>query len=126
MRLMRAEVETSPAPRPRAGHLEQLMRQCQSDLERQWLQFLEDSDLRLPSKAQVFIDACHTRPDFLYEESLTAIYVDGHHHDYPERKARDETQTGQMEDQGYMVIRFGHTDDWEEIVRRYPNVFGRM
>ncbi len=29
-----------------------------------------------------------------------------------------------MEDLGYVVIRFGHTQDWEEIVRNYPYVFG--
>jgi hypothetical protein len=29
-----------------------------------------------------------------------------------------------MEDLGYMVIRFGHEDDWSEIVDRYPYVFG--
>jgi hypothetical protein len=29
-----------------------------------------------------------------------------------------------MEDLGYMVIRFGHTDDWEKVVRDHPYVFG--
>ena len=29
-----------------------------------------------------------------------------------------------MEDLGYMVIRFGHRDDWEKIVVEYPYVFG--
>jgi len=31
-----------------------------------------------------------------------------------------------MEDLGYLVIRFGHQDEWEEIVSRHPNIFGRM
>jgi hypothetical protein len=25
---------------------------------------------------------------------------------------------------GYMVIRFGHQDDWDEIIDQYPYVFG--
>jgi hypothetical protein len=31
-----------------------------------------------------------------------------------------------MEDFGYTVIRFGHDDDWTEIINRYPHVFGRV
>jgi hypothetical protein len=29
-----------------------------------------------------------------------------------------------MEDLGYMVIRFGHQDDWEKMVGEYPYIFG--
>ncbi len=29
-----------------------------------------------------------------------------------------------MEDLGYMVIRFGHQDDWTATVAEYPYVFG--
>jgi hypothetical protein len=29
-----------------------------------------------------------------------------------------------MEDLGYMVIRFGHHDDWSATVAQYPYVFG--
>ena len=71
MQLARAHVESSPAALPRAEDMARLMRQCQSDLERHWLAFLEARGLRLPSKAQVFIEACGTRPDFLYEECQT-------------------------------------------------------
>jgi hypothetical protein len=31
-----------------------------------------------------------------------------------------------MEDAGYLVVRFGHTDDWGQIVGKHPNVFGRV
>ena len=39
-------------------------------------------------KAQPLIEACTTRPDFIYESggTLAAIYVDGLQHDYPENK----------------------------------------
>jgi hypothetical protein len=30
-----------------------------------------------------------------------------------------------LEDLGYMVIRFTHTDDWDKIIATYPNVFGK-
>jgi len=126
LQLARAEVAVSPAALPRAEHLARLKRQCQSDLEQQWLDFLEENELRLPSHAQVFIEKCRTRPDFLYEDHLTAIYVDGPHHDYPERQERDRQQTALMEDSGYVVLHFAHTDDWRSIIDEHPNVFGRI
>ncbi len=38
--------------------------------------------------------------------------------------ARDAAQEEAMEDLGYMVIRFGHQDDWTATVAEYPYVFG--
>ena len=53
-----------------------------------------------------------------------AIYVDGPQHDYHDRQSRDQQQTTCMEDAGWTVIRFGHADNWEKILGRYPNIFG--
>ena len=44
---------------------------------------------------------------------------------FPERQARDNLQVEQMEDRGYTVIRFGHEENWESIIAKYPNIFGR-
>ena len=121
-----ARLESSPGPLPRAEHLTRLTRQCASDLERAWLQFLEDHDLALPAKAQTLVEACGTRPDFLYHPAQVAVYVDGPHHDYPDRQKRDQAQTECMENLGYVVVRFGHKDDWESIVKRFPETFGRI
>jgi len=126
MELTKVKVVTSPVSHPRAQHMEALTRQCESSLERSWLKFLEDKGLRLPSRAQHYLEECGTRPDFIYDENQTAIYIDGPHHDYPERRERDKQQTECMEDLGYLVIRFGHQDEWEEIVSKHPNIFGRM
>ena len=63
-----ATVEASPTEKPRSEHLKGLMNLAGSELERQWLLFLEEHKYRLPSKAQVLIGACKTRPDFLYEK----------------------------------------------------------
>jgi ATP-dependent helicase YprA (DUF1998 family) len=125
LRLSKAQVESSPAPRPRAEHLSRLLRQCQSELERDWLNFLEARGLHLPAAAQAFIEACGTRPDFLYDACQTVVYIDGPHHDYPERQRRDQIQTECLEDYGYTVIRFGQRDTWEELIKRHPNIFGR-
>ena len=77
MGLKDARVSTSPVELPRTEHLRRLLNQAGSGLEKEWLSFLDDRDLNLPSKAQVFMDNCKTRPDFLYEDIYTLIYVDG-------------------------------------------------
>ncbi|WP_322489066.1 DUF559 domain-containing protein [Chloroflexus sp.] len=78
----------------------------------------------MPSHAQFLIAACQTRPDFVYRDEQVAVYIDGPHHLFPERAARDAAQQACLEDMGYTVIRFGHTDDWQAIVAQYPFVFG--
>ena len=115
----------SPVVASRKTHLEELLRLSGSELERQWLRQIDRRQYRLPSKAQCLIENCQTRPDFLYDEFQTAIYIDGPHHDFPERQARDNLQVELMEDRGYTVIRFGHRDNWETIIAKYPNIFGK-
>jgi ATP-dependent helicase YprA (DUF1998 family) len=119
-----ATVSASPVAAPRAEHLQGLLNLCDSDLEREWLHWLDEHGYRLPSKAQPMIESCHTRPDFLYEEALTAVYIDGPHHQFPERQARDQAQTTCMEDMGYSVIRFKTATEWTDVTRRNPSVFG--
>jgi ATP-dependent helicase YprA (DUF1998 family) len=123
--LAEAHVVAGPTEKPRSEHLEQLMRQTDSELERKWLRYLEKHQLHLPTHAQRLIESCGTRPDFYYEESMVAIYVDGHYHEYPERRERDAAYTMCLEDRGYIVIRFGEEDDWASIIAEYPSIFGR-
>jgi very-short-patch-repair endonuclease len=121
-----ATVNASPVAAPRAEHLQGLLNLCDSDLEMEWLHWLDEQGVRLPSKAQALIEGCHTRPDFLYEDALAAIYVDGPHHQYADRQARDQIKTVCMEDTGYTVIRFGHREDWNSVAAQYPSVFGHI
>jgi ATP-dependent helicase YprA (DUF1998 family)/very-short-patch-repair endonuclease len=123
--LAACRVMASPGRQPRAEHVAQLERFCESELEREWLRMLELGNLHLPTKAQFLIEACQTRPDFLYDDALVAIYVDGPPHDFPDRQQRDRLATDRMEDLGYTVIRFRHRENWQDIVARYPHVFGR-
>lgn len=124
MELSSTVADISPSALSRAEHLKRLRNLCESDLEREWLDFLEQRNLNLPSHAQKLIESCHTRPDFLYEKDCAAIYVDGSHHFFEERKQRDAKQAECMEDIGYTVIRFGLLNDWEQVLKKYPHVFG--
>ncbi len=123
-KLARAQVVVSPGTVPRAEHLERLGNQCQSSLEREWLEFLEKNQLALPTRAQVYMEGAGTRPDFVYDRQQAVVYVDGPHHEFPERQARDREQQSTLEDQGFLVLRFGLREDWQEIAVRFPSVFG--
>ncbi|HLG64836.1 MAG TPA: DEAD/DEAH box helicase [Ktedonosporobacter sp.] len=125
LRLAGSHVVASSTATPRPQHLEQLQRLTDSSLEQQWLAYLQERGHRLPTKAQQLIPQCQTRPDFCYEDEYVAIYIDGPYHDFPERQARDAAAKECLEDLGYLVIRFGHQDDWDAIIASYPNIFGR-
>jgi ATP-dependent helicase YprA (DUF1998 family)/very-short-patch-repair endonuclease len=124
MALADATVAVSPANETRAEHLARLERQAGSELEKEWLRYVDHRGLRLPDRAQMLIEECSTRPDFYYEDGFTTVYVDGPHHKYPERAKRDVGQTGLLEECGYRVLRFGIEDDWDSLVEKCRSVFG--
>ncbi len=121
-----ASLRISPSSLSWQEHLTNLKEKCDSGLEKRWLDFLVQYDLRLPSSAQKLITECSTRPDFIYEESFVVVYIDGPPHDYPHRQERDALKTAQLEDLGYQVIRFGHLDDWLSIVKEHEDIFGKV
>ncbi len=124
--LKNASVKQSPTKKSRGEHLAKLLSLCESDLERKWLNLLESKGLNLPTHAQKRIQSCGTKPDFFYENHSLAIYVDGPHHEFPDRQQRDKDQEKKMRATGYSVLRFGRFDNWEDLIRKYPNIFGSL
>jgi ATP-dependent helicase YprA (DUF1998 family)/very-short-patch-repair endonuclease len=124
IKLVNAHIESSPSSISRQDHLAMLTRFIVSTLEQEWLDFINRNDCRLPSRAQVLIESCNTRPDFVYDDYQTVIYIDGPYHEYPQRQARDKEQMDKLEDEGYLVIRFGHQDNWMSIIQNHPYIFG--
>jgi len=122
--LAKAKVDASPGALTRDEQFAQLQRLAGSTLERLWLKHLMDKGHSLPSDAQVLVKSAGTRPDFLFKKECVAIYVDGPHHEYPEREKRDAEKTAAMEDLGYTVLRFHYEADWDGIIKKYPSVFG--
>ena len=111
--------------RSRAEALEALKKRCESNLEREWLDFLYQRSLRLPSHAQYRMENCHTVVDFYYETQATAIYIDGPVHDFPDRQERDEAQQECLENMGIEVVRFADHEQWQLQIDRYPDLFGK-
>ena len=126
LQLAGAEVKPAVGAGSPDDRLTQLLEQCESDLERKWLQHVAAAGLRLPDRAQHYIAACETRPDFIYERDgvFAAIYIDGAHHDNFERQAHDRDQTERMENEGYSVIRFSYSENWDTKLSEHKYVFG--
>jgi very-short-patch-repair endonuclease len=124
--LRSARVEASPATASRDEHLERLIRQAGSDLERRWLRFLSARGYRLPTDAGKLFEAAGTRPDFYYDGDMLAVYIDGPPHRFPDRATRDQAQQQRLEQLGYLVVRFQDDSEaaWEPIILKYPSVFG--
>jgi very-short-patch-repair endonuclease len=129
MDLKQARVESSPTPAARGDHMDQLLGKCESELERKWLSFMNNLELRLPSDAQVLIDEAATRVDFYYVIDggpEVAVYIDGPVHDMLDKKRVDAAQEEALRDSGIMTVRFRYDGDWDEVVRQYSGIFGEV
>ena len=124
-RLSKSICRPSGGTGSRAERLAALRKVCDSGLERRWLDLVDRLMLHPPSDAQYLIESCSTRPDFYYRDYNAAIYIDGPPHDEPAQQRDDEAITRRLIENGYIVIRFHHRDDWEEIFRQHPDIFGR-
>ena len=125
LQLAGSTVKASPVAADRAEHLRNLKALCESDLEREWLDFLEERNLHLPDGAQQLIEACDTRPDFVYRDKNVAIFVNGPVHDQPDVATKDVQITECLMDRGYTVIQIGYRQhDWTEIIAKHTYVFG--
>ena len=121
-RATRREVEG----RARAGDsFDELMNASVSTLEREWLWFLKDHGFRLPDRAQPYLEAFATCPDFAYEDKQTLIFIDGPHHKGNAQKTLDAAITSRLEDAGFTVIRFAtEKSAWPETMTRHAWLFG--
>ena len=127
--LLHGEVRVSPTSLERDVHLEQLKAMCESNLEREWLDFLSERNLLLPDVAQKVIPACNTRCDFYYRDRSVAVYIDGPHHDMPGAAAVDrETDDCLIMDLGLTVLRFRYDNkaEWEQICADHAYLFGKV
>lgn len=127
LQLADSTIKVSPTAVSPAIHLDELKRRCSSDLERDWLDFLDQHNLRLPDEAQKLIESCQTRPDFWYADTYTAVFIDGTPHDHEDIHRKDAEITDCLElNVGITVIRFHYQADWSAIAANYPNIFGKL
>ncbi len=119
------QVESSPRAMTREEHVARILRLCQSDLERRWIQFLAEGGWNLPSDAQYRLQKLRIQADFYYRDQQVVVFVDGPVHDTPERSAQDVAQVDALLDAGFpLVVRFHHASNWAAVLKQYPSVFG--
>lgn len=118
--------EASASYKPREDHLAGLRRVAESSLERRWLEAVEQGGYNMPTRGQHYVESANARPDFLYEDKVAVIYIDGPVHDFDDVQQRDTAAQTRLEEQGFYVLRFGSDPTiWGEIFAANPGVFGR-
>lgn len=105
--------------------LDNLAAASDNELEKQFIELLRSGDYALPTGAQELVAEANARPDFVYRTtSPVAIFIDGSVHDRQDVSERDAAAEERLFDAGWDVIRLRYDDEWLEIVRRRPDVFG--
>jgi serine/threonine protein kinase/superfamily II DNA/RNA helicase/very-short-patch-repair endonuclease len=110
----------------RTEQVEALKSQADSTLEQGFAQWLKDNGYRLPDAGQTTVTNAFARPDFIYRRPSgdVAVFVDGPVHDTETVAQRDADAEERLADDGWLVIRVRHDDDWGKIVEKFPTVFG--
>jgi ATP-dependent helicase YprA (DUF1998 family)/very-short-patch-repair endonuclease len=115
----------------RADQLERLTKACDSELEKKFLEMLEQHGLRLPDEAQQIVDGYYVRPDFAYHSDGVdvAVFIDGPIHDSEHQNEKDEQARMKLEDEaGWLVLRFHHGDvgdGWLKTLSDHSGIFGQ-
>ncbi len=113
-------------PRPPVdsdAYLRDLEARCQTEAERDFLRYLHRHRLRLPDEAQGSVGIA--RPDFVYHESYTCVFIDGSIHQYADIASRDARVRGRLATEGYTVIAFPNDPTtWPAIIAAHPGTFG--
>ncbi|HVU70597.1 MAG TPA: DUF1998 domain-containing protein, partial [Ktedonobacteraceae bacterium] len=92
-----------------------------SEVEELWLQELAERGLIGPLGVHRQVGAGGARPDFLFPGQVV-VYVDG---DDGRRQTRDQELVSQLENEGYMVIRFAARAHWDALFADYEEMFRR-
>ena len=125
LRFASGSTSVSASDVPRGEHADELLRQCDSDLERSWLRLLILGDYRLPDAAQPLLADAGCRPDFFYREQGVAVFIDGPVHDRDDKAADDAAVEARLLDTGYAFVRFHHGEDWHDAIRAREAIFGK-
>jgi very-short-patch-repair endonuclease len=129
-RLTAATVVVGAGGEDHAEQLQRLKDACDSDLERHFLDLLDQQGYRLPDDAQQIVDGYYVRPDFAYHTGgmAVAVFIDGPVHDGQYQQQKDEQARMKLEDEaGWLVLRFHHADadaGWLQAFSQQREVFG--
>ncbi len=126
LRLKDADALGTGRGESRTEQLTRLADESDTGLERDFLAWLKTNGLRLPDRAQIFVDEALARPDFVYFRSggNVAVFVDGRVHEHSYVAQRDRDAEERLFDKGWDVVRFPHDANWSAIAERHERYFG--
>lgn len=96
-----------------------------SQLERTFLDFLYQHNLRLPDSAQKQTPGIYSQPDFYYEPRVW-VFVDGSVHDKPEVAAEDQKKRGEIIASGDEVIVYRFDQNLANLIASRPDIFRKV
>ncbi len=118
LKLAAATTVAATGERSRGDHLERLHAQCQTDLERDFIDLLIEHDFALPDGTGQQIAGIRADFTFRNTDSSLAVFVE----------AEPPGDAGEIEDRlmdaGWSVLRLHPGEDWLAQVRQHPYVFG--
>jgi hypothetical protein len=124
-RLTTARAAHGTHGRPPAMHDTELSLTAGSDLEKCWLDYVNAQGYRKPDRGQHVISAAKTSADFFYDDFNLAVFIDGPHHEQPNRIAQDEEINRRLDELGYLVVRFPmNASSWPGIFKAHADLFG--
>ena len=117
-----AEAKTVPAfdDEPRSDKAQELRAQCESELQRAFIDLLVQNEFALPENVGQPVPPATVRPDFAFhaDDSSLAVFVE-------EAVPPDADEVEDMfNDAGWTVLRLHPGEDWLARVRQHSYVFG--
>ncbi|MFB6285285.1 MAG: DEAD/DEAH box helicase [Candidatus Bipolaricaulia bacterium] len=128
LQLARSVTQTGHGERDYESHYQWLRSRTdtRSELERQLLDHLHDTNRRLPDHTQRTLSDYYAQPDFYYEASRACVFCDGSVHDEPGQRQEDEEIRADLRDLGYRVIVIRYDQDLESQIQGHADVFGEV
>ncbi len=120
LRLLENAKTNHTPPANQKQKLEELLKACDSELERTVLQKIADEGLPLPDEAQHIIydkDVRIAKPDFYYKQQNIALFVDGPAHEEDYVKKDDEEKRKKIRALGYRVFAIHYANVQQGINR---------
>lgn len=140
MGLSRAVVTSSSSTTSREAHYQTLVNKCESNLEKEWLKIVHEDKFQLPTHGNKGYADLHVRPDFVYGDPPTFIFIDGHPHCAADIVEKDKKNDEKLAKNGIQVFHFadcreptcpnhnnrhkGGKDAWRTTIASRPDVFG--
>jgi len=94
-----------------------------SEIERKFIEYLYQTERRLPDEAQKQLADYYSMPDFFYKPNV-CVFCDGSVHNELTQQAKDETMRRELKEKGYRVVAIRYDCDMTEQVNQYTDIFG--